>query len=418
MSDLKSDHQSLRLPSEQQRHDQQHQAGDANASTPLKRPLNSILFVRHRMLYGKPVGNTKSGVCFGLHRTHIFQRSGTSLHESNPVHLMKYMFPLQFGLHNVFSSTADPKQSGQMFKDYTMREQEIKRAMLQSPRSASKLPKRLRGGAQRLTETIRFRHARCSYLALIQHYCPATSHGYGTSSPAADCDNVLSLATPSAQVSAWCQSVVNKVFPSTCWGSDDIGHHNKSVMMRNVDRFVKMGRYESMTLHDVLQDISVSRISWLAGSDSRCQAKLAASDFGKRKEMLGEFVYFLFDSFLIPLISSNFHVTESSARRNELSFFRHDVWKRLSEPALTELRTTKLEELSSSAMKRLGSRRSLGSSRIRLLPKENGMRPIINLRRRLVSRFNGAKVLTRSINSILAPAFNVLNFEKVGCALF
>ncbi len=63
------------------------------------------------------------------------------------------------------------------------------------------------------------------------------------------------------------------------------------------------------------------------------------------------------------------------------------------------------------ALKILDSR-SLGFSQVRLLPKESGVRPIMNLRRRQVKK--GSKnLLGSSINSVLAPVYNVLSYEKV-----
>jgi len=137
------------------------------------------------------------------------------------------------------------------------------------------------------------------------------------------------------------------------------------------------------------------------------------SDHIKRREILAELIYYIFDSFLIPLIRSNFHVTESSQHRNRLLYFRHDMWRRLTEPALLSLKTSMLEEMPHNlAMSKL-SRRALGFSQIRLLPKAKGMRPIANLKRRAQILRNGRVTLGRSINSVLAPVFNVLNYEKV-----
>lgn len=121
----------------------------------------------------------------------------------------------------------------------------------------------------------------------------------------------------------------------------------------------------------------------------------------------------MFDSFLIPLISASFHVTESSVNRSQLYYFRHDVWKRMAEPAMTNLKTSMFEEMTPAQMKKLMTRRSLGTSQVRLLPKATGLRPIINLRRRVQTRVNGELVLGKSINSVLTPAFNALNYEKV-----
>ncbi len=137
------------------------------------------------------------------------------------------------------------------------------------------------------------------------------------------------------------------------------------------------------------------------------------SDFQKRQELFMELIYYVFDSLIIPLIRSNFHVTESSTHRNRLFYFRHDIWRRLAEPTLTHLKRSLLEELGNENAMRILENRSLGFSQIRLLPKEKGMRPISNLRRRVQMLRNNSRVLGRSINSVLAPVFNVLNFEKV-----
>lgn len=59
----------------------------------------------------------------------------------------------------------------------------------------------------------------------------------------------------------------------------------------------------------------------------------------------------------------------------------------------------------------LDSRR-LGYSLIRLLPKQNTVRPIMNLRRRMIIR-KDKKTLGQSINSILGPVYNMLGLEKV-----
>ena len=58
--------------------------------------------------------------------------------------------------------------------------------------------------------------------------------------------------------------------------------------------------------------------------------------------------------------------------------------------------------------KELLRQRRLGFSFVRLLPKETGVRPIVNLRRR-TTRQGGE----RSINQILQAAFQILTYEKV-----
>ncbi|KAG9689750.1 hypothetical protein KCU95_g13462, partial [Aureobasidium melanogenum] len=368
---------------------------------------NTIRFVRHRILYRKSDLNAQGEAFFGLPHIHMLNRVRSCEEADKNAHLLKYIFPRQFGLHNVFTHAINTKNSAQPFKDYILREQEINSAPRIKQRS---LPKRLRGECEALAGNLRIRHERCAYSALLQYYCrdPSIQENDAEGGDY----NLMRMATSSSQVSAFCRSVIAKVFPGRLWGEGEDGIANKAHIMYQVDRFVRLGRYESLMLHEVAQGIKISNITWLRPPKEPIGSKMSASDFAKRKELFAELLYYLFDSFLIPLISNNFYVTESSAFRNRLLYFRHDVWRKLSEPALSSLRTSMFEEVSQRRVKKTLSNMSIGTGRVRLLPKESGLRPIINLKRRVMSKRNGRLVLGKSVNKILTPAFHVLNLEK------
>jgi len=133
----------------------------------------------------------------------------------------------------------------------------------------------------------------------------------------------------------------------------------------------------------------------------------------KRKELMMELIYYIFDSLLVPLIRSNFYVTESNTHRNALLYFRHDVWRRLVEPALVKFKFTNFEEMQQKLVVELLQKRTLGVSQIRFLPKSIGLRAIANLKRRVQVRTHGTQRLAKSINSVLTPVLDVLNYEKV-----
>jgi telomerase reverse transcriptase len=121
----------------------------------------------------------------------------------------------------------------------------------------------------------------------------------------------------------------------------------------------------------------------------------------------------MFDSLLIPLICTNFHVTESNVHGSRLFFFRHDVWKTIAEPAITSLKMTTFEEVKMARAQKILHSRALGFSQMRLLPKETGVRPIMNLKRRPLKK--GSKTeLGSSINSVLKRVYNMLTYETVG----
>ncbi|KAI7675364.1 hypothetical protein KC318_g994, partial [Hortaea werneckii] len=384
------------------------------------RGLSEIRFVRHRMLYARPTLTSKGRPRFGMPFLHVLNRCA-EMSETQTLHLMKYVFPRQFGLHNAFTSSTNRQETSQPFVDYTCREKEIaygdcrqKGDQRQRQRVDLSLPKRLRGAVVDLVRRIGKRHRNCAYHALLEHYCPVQAAAMES------LDGSVSYATSESRVSAFCRAAIMTVFPEELWG----GLANRRIMLRNVDSFVRMRRYESMSVHDVLQPLQITDIDWLVPPGTQPTARLSSTDYAKRKELMAELLYYVFDSFLIPLIRGTFHVTESSAHRNHLYFFRHDVWKAMSEPALTRLKETMFEECSATAVKRDMAKRALGISQVRLLPKDHGMRPIINLRRRVQRLQHGKLALGRSINSILTPAFSILKFEKemhphrLGSALF
>lgn len=167
--------------------------------------------------------------------------------------MLKYIFPRQFGLHNVFTNDVDMKNSAQPFKDYTLREQEIKSGNKNLKQRS--LPKRLRGKCETLINQLRTRHERCAYSALLQYYCPDSFAKENSANDGSD--NIKGLATSSSQVSAYCRSVIAKVFPGNLWGEGELGAVNKAYVMHQIDRFVRLGRYESLMLHEVAQNIKV-----------------------------------------------------------------------------------------------------------------------------------------------------------------
>jgi len=96
---------------------------------------------------------------------------------------------------------------------------------------------------------------------------------------------------------------------------------------------------------------------------------------------------------------STFYITESSAFRNRILYFRHDDWQTLCAPLMSRLLRDTFEEVPQvrfvfvtaaepvvnppfekrDAEETL-SQRDLGYSFVRLLPKDTGVRPVVNLR--------------------------------------
>ncbi|KAF2280742.1 uncharacterized protein EI97DRAFT_428848 [Westerdykella ornata] len=96
---------------------------------------------------------------------------------------MRYIFPRQFGLHNVFTSKIDRRETAMPFTDYTLREKEINQSLAREAQGKeiddemilkrkSRLPARLRGEPFGLVARMRKLNKKCSYVELLRHYCP------------------------------------------------------------------------------------------------------------------------------------------------------------------------------------------------------------------------------------------------------
>lgn len=124
------------------------------------------------------------GGCCTDGRVDVLNRFPVLDSEEQTCHVMKYIFPRQFGLQNVFDSTKNHDSS----ISTTVREQEIsqllqKQQAQRAPLKAelpdgnkepllTKLPRRLRGQPVELVRKFRARHSTCQYDKLLEHYCP------------------------------------------------------------------------------------------------------------------------------------------------------------------------------------------------------------------------------------------------------
>ncbi|CAK7222169.1 Telomerase reverse transcriptase [Sporothrix eucalyptigena] len=235
----------------------------------------------------------------------------------------------------------------------------------------------------------------------------AAQPGNDVSAPAGSAP-LINLATPLPQVSAFCRAVIHKVVPDDFWGTGEAGANNKASVLKKVDMFVRLQRHENINLHGVLQGLKIAEVKWLAPPKLKYD-KMSQTDMQKRQEIYAEFLYFLFDGLLIPVIANNFYVTESSTHRNQIFYFRQDVWRSISEPAMAVLKSTRLEELKSKEAVQLIEARGLGFGKLRLMPKKTTMRSIVNLRRAIPKK--GDPRAAPSINAVLRPVAAMLNLE-------
>lgn len=99
------------------------------------------------------------------------------------------------------------------------------------------------------------------------------------------------------------------------------------------------------------------------GPGAHKQTRVSVSDSLKRRELLEEFLFWYFDSFLLQLLKvsrcpakpwsatdqelqTTFYITESSAFKNQVLYFRQDDWQTLCAPLVERLTATTFERMS------------------------------------------------------------------------
>jgi len=73
--------------------------------------------------------------------------------------------------------------------------------------------------------------------------------------------SMMGNATSTAMVSAFCRAVLSSLIPADFWGRGDVKSHNERVFHQNVDRFISLRRFESLSLHEVSQGLKVCLIA-------------------------------------------------------------------------------------------------------------------------------------------------------------
>lgn len=71
--------------------------------------------------------------------------------------------------------------------------------------------------------------------------------------------SLVDYASSVAEVSAFCRAAMKAVIPNDIWGQGSDHAQNLKQFLSCVDKFIGLRRFESLSLHEVLQGMKVSR---------------------------------------------------------------------------------------------------------------------------------------------------------------
>ncbi|XP_053571738.1 telomerase reverse transcriptase [Bombina bombina] len=211
------------------------------------------------------------------------------------------------------------------------------------------------------------------------------------------------------QVYTFVRECLHRVVPELLWGSS----HNKCRFLKNVKSFIYSGKFHKISLQELMWKMRVEDCVWVRLL--KRNHFVPASEHLLREEILGKFIYWLMDTYVIQLLKSFFYITETTFQKNRLFFYRKSVWKKIHKIGLRKhFEKVKLRLMSSKEIENVKQQKNVSLvSRLRFIPKMNGLRPISKMCDTLgvqqSKEIRDKKIL--QFNSLVKNLFSVLNYE-------
>lgn len=262
-----------------------------------------------------------------------------------------------------------------------------------------------------------------------------------------------------SQVVSYIWAVSRSVLPPELLGNPS----HWRIMRRNISRFIRLRRFEKFHLKLCMHGLKTSTFPFLStkyflnSRNARILKNLEGHNSGLHKEfrdwnsavpvikrkLLERWIYWYFSCLVVPLLQANFYVTESDHGNQDVYYYRKPVWEKLTNSTVACLKDQRFSYLNDASVRKIIRRRPFGFSKLRLRPKENGVRMVANLNgsSRMPSYISSRKVQSfktrskakphtskfvqyKSVNSVLREAHTILKYirlkepEKLGSSVF
>ncbi|XP_041663934.1 telomerase reverse transcriptase [Cheilinus undulatus] len=231
-------------------------------------------------------------------------------------------------------------------------------------RRPKKLPRRFFNMVPLFIQMLR-QHRKCPYSRILQRMCPVvevTDAGQGNLS------SLLPQHCAPHRVYLFVRECLSAVIPQELWGSD----HNRLIFCSRVRDFLQSGKFERLSVSELMWKMKVNDCDWVKMSK---KGRIPPSELSYRTQILGQFLAWLLDGYVVGLVRACFYATESVGQKNAVRFYRQEVWAKLQDLAFRgHLSKGQMEELTPAQAATLP--KSTVVSRLRFIPKTDGMRPI------------------------------------------
>nr|KYP48843.1 Telomerase reverse transcriptase [Cajanus cajan] len=201
------------------------------------------------------------------------------------------------------------------------------------------------------------------------------------------------------------------------------------IMRRNISKFIHLRRFEKFPLKLCMHELKISLFPFLSNeyflnSQNACvpkypegKNKLFHQEFknwndsvhGIKRKLLEKWIFWYYSCLVVPLVQASFYVTESEQGKQDIYYYPKPVWEKLSGSTIACFKDWRCSNLDDMAVRNILRGRSFGFSKLRLQPKENGVRMFEHY---------------QSVNSVLRDAHTIIKGilfkepDKLGSSVF
>ncbi|KAL8088758.1 hypothetical protein AgCh_038515 [Apium graveolens] len=196
------------------------------------------------------------------------------------------------------------------------------------------------------------------------------------------------------QVTSFIWAVCRSIVPVNLLGTPKA----QRTLRRNIYNLINLRRFENFSHKQGMQKLKASNFPILSNPHALCYfsrdiqgQKINTKGcntpddgtFILQQKILQSWVFWFFSSFVLPLVRSNFYVTESQHGKQDIFYYSHSVWKKIVNrniACLVRLEDQRYTLLNNAEVLKIIWNRSFGFSKVRFLPKSTGVRPLANLK--------------------------------------
>ncbi|KAE9600833.1 putative RNA-directed DNA polymerase [Lupinus albus] len=199
-----------------------------------------------------------------------------------------------------------------------------------------------------------------------------------------------------SQVVSFIWAVSRSLLPSELLGTPS----NWRIMRRNISKFIHLRRFEKFPLKLCMHELKTSRFPFLSNkyflnsqnpwvqNYMEGHNEVPHKEFrnhnddvhGIKRKLLEKWMLWYFSNLVVPLVQSNFYVTESEQGKQDIYYYQKSVWEKLTNSTVACFKNWRYCCLDDVSVHNILRGRPFGFSKLRLQPKENGVRMVANLK--------------------------------------